>query len=70
MARSKISLLFKRVKQQNDCFLEMRMLTAFTALLLMTYCAEVRGQAAGEAPDPGKEEGFKDLITENNLDEK
>jgi hypothetical protein len=51
-------------------FLEMRMLTAFTALLLMTYCAEVRGQAAGEAPDPGKEEGFKDLITENNLDEK
>ncbi len=48
----------------------MRMLTAFTALLLMTYCAEVRGQAAGEAPDPGKEEGFKDLITENNLDEK
>jgi hypothetical protein len=70
LARSKISLLFERVKQQNDYFLEMRMLTAFTALLLMTYCAEVRGQAAGEAPDPGKEEGFKDLITENNLDEK
>ena len=36
-------------------------------LLSLKALVEVRGQ---DSPDPGKEEGFKDLITENNLDEK
>ena len=42
-------------------------------LITMTLLAslfEVRGQTAEEAPDPGKDEGFKDLITDNQLDER
>jgi hypothetical protein len=43
-------------------------------LLLLVVGAHLlavgRSQKGIDSPDPGKEEGFKDLITENNLDEK
>ncbi len=42
----------------------------FSKLLIVSLILTVRAQSPPEAPDPGKEEGFKDLITENNLDEK
>ena len=38
------------------------------AVLASNY--KVRGQGAEEAPDPGKDDGFKDLITDNKLDER
>ena len=42
----------------------------FMTLMLVASHFEVRGQTAEEAPDPGKDEGFKDLITDNQLDER
>jgi hypothetical protein len=42
----------------------------FSKLFVATLILAVQAQSPPDAPDPGKEEGFKDLITENNLDEK
>ena len=39
-------------------------------LLSLKAIVEVKGQNEADSPDPGKEEGFKDLITDNKLDEK
>ena len=48
-------------------FLEIRM---FSKVFVVSLILAVQAQSPADTPDPGKEEGFKDLITENNLDEK
>ena len=39
-------------------------------LLSLKAVAQIKAQNEADSPDPGKEEGFKDLITDNKLDEK